>query len=30
LWVALVALPALFWPVIATSISVACSIENCD
>jgi hypothetical protein len=30
LWVALAALPALFWPVLATSISAACSIEDCD
>jgi hypothetical protein len=30
LWVALVAFPALFWPVFATSIIVACSIEDCD
>jgi hypothetical protein len=30
LWVALVALPALFWHVFATSISVACLIEDCD
>jgi hypothetical protein len=30
LWVALMALPALFWPVFAASIRVACSIEDCD
>jgi hypothetical protein len=30
LWVALTALPALFWPVLAVSIGVACSIEDCD
>jgi hypothetical protein len=30
LWIVLVALPALFWPVFATSIRVACSIEDCD
>jgi hypothetical protein len=30
LWVALVTVPALFWPVVVASIGVTCSFVDCD